>query len=212
MTEPLETLPSHLAKHADMQLVNLCEGVFVYAPRVPHSLLIALESLGYTLNKGSTDLKDRYPYDIAYNCAIVGKYAFLNAKYTDKVLLGYLAKCNIEPIHVEQGYAKCSTLILSGEAIITADSGIHKKAVSVGIDALLIPPQKNIVLKGYDYGFIGGCGGLISKNKLAFYGNLEALDNSREIGFFLGKHGITTVSLSDENIEDLGGLIPLCSV
>ncbi len=209
-TEKHPMLPSPLARHIDMQMVNVCEGVFVYAPDTPKETLLSLECLGFELIRGTALLKDYYPYDIAYNCAIVGKNAFLNPKFTDPIVLSMLDKCNIKVQPVKQGYAKCSTCILSKEAIITADSQINGKAIDAGIDSLLISPQKNILLKGYNYGFIGGASGLISADELAFFGDMDTLEDVNIIFEFLIKHCIKPVSLAAGNLIDLGGLFPLC--
>lgn len=203
-------LPSPLSKHVDMQMVNVCEGVFVYAPGTPIETLSSLKGLGFELIKGATFVKDYYPWDVAYNCAIVDKNSFLNPKYTDSTVLSMLAKCGIKVHPVKQGYAKCSTCILSKEAIITADSQIYGKAIETGLDSLLISPQKNIVLKGYNYGFIGGATGLISADELAFFGDFNTLADVNIIFEFLLKHCIKPISLTAGNLIDLGGLFPLC--
>ncbi|HHW22536.1 MAG TPA: hypothetical protein GXX26_06600 [Clostridiaceae bacterium] len=210
-TEKHPVLPNGLAKHADMQMVNVCRGVFVYAPDTPENTLSSLKAIGYELIEGATRLKSRYPFDVAYNCAIVGKNAFCNPRYTDPTVLSMLDKCGIRIFPVKQGYAKCSTCIISEEAIITADSKIHEKALVAGLDSLLIRPQDSIILDGYDYGFIGGATGLISENELAFFGDFITLNDNIIIGEFLNKHGIKPISLAKGNLVDLGGLFPLCA-
>lgn len=211
-TEAHSSLPLPLSYHADMQMVNVGEGVFVYAPGVSENALAKLKKLGFELIRGSVMLKNRYPFDIAYNCAIVGKDAFLNPKYTDPIVLELLVKNNIRLNPIKQGYAKCSTAVVSEEAIITADLQIHRKAVEAGLDALLIRPQKNIILEGYDYGFIGGCSGLISDKEIAFFGDLSTLQDANVICGFCTKHGKKAISLAKGNLIDLGGLFPLTSV
>lgn len=211
-TEPCSSLPSPLSYHVDMQMVNISEGVFVYAPEVSENTLRELKKLGFELISGLTTFKDHYPFDVAYNCAIVGKNVFLNPKYTDPVVIELLVKNNIRVNPVKQGYAKCLTAVVSEEAIITADLQIYKKAVETGLDALLIPPQKNIIINGYDYGFIGGCSGLISDKEIAFFGDLNTLNAGDVIFEFCKKHGKKTISLARGNLIDLGGLFPLTSV
>ena len=102
--------------------------------------------------------------------------------------------------------------MLNDHAIITADKTIHNAALQNGIDSLLIPPQKGIILKGYDYGFIGGATGLISDHELAFSGDFNELEQKETMLLFMEKHGIVPVSLSNERVADVGGLIPLSSV
>ncbi|MGI6083903.1 MAG: DUF6873 family GME fold protein [Acetivibrionales bacterium] len=212
LTDAHPSLPLPLSCHVDMQMVNICKGVFVYAPGISENILLKLKMLGFEMIRGSVPVKDHYPYDVAYNCAIVGKNAFLNPKYTDPLILDFLAKNNIKVHPVRQGYAKCSTAVVSKEAIITADMLIYKKAAEAGLDALLIPPQKNIVLEGYDYGFIGGCSGLISDKEIAFFGDISNLESSDAILEFCNKHGKKAISLTNGSLIDLGGLFPLTSV
>lgn len=205
-------LPLSLTCHADMQLVNISEGVLVYAPGVSCNTCTSLKEIGYKLIKGLTPVEKHYPFDIAYNCAIVGNKAFLNPKFTDPLTLDLIEKAGIEIYPVKQGYAKCSTCIVSEEAIITADFHIHKKAVEAGIDVLLINPQTNIVLPGYNYGFLGGACGLLSANELGFFGDINKLFNADSIIEFCKKHGKSILSLSKSEIFDLGGLFPLSTV
>jgi hypothetical protein len=92
-------------------------------------------------------------------------------------------------------------------SIITADLGIHRAALENGIDSLCIPPQKNIVLKGLDYGFIGGSSGKISERSLCFFGNVEKLDEWEKIVSFAGDRGVDVISLGDSPVEDFGSLM-----
>ncbi len=205
-------LPKPLACHVDMQLVNVSEGVLIYARGISHDTLLNLKKTGYELIEGSVYASDRYPFDIAYNCAIVGKNAFLNPKYTDPITLEIIKKAGIKIYHVKQGYAKCSTCIVSEEAIITADSHIYAKALEAKIDALLIRPQSNILLPGYNYGFIGGSCGLLSDNELAFFGEIEYLIDAEAIIDFCKKYGKNILPLLKGPVTDLGGLFPLSTV
>ncbi len=211
-TEPIQGLPPSLSRHTDMQMVNPAEGLMVFAPGTSPKALAALKDLGFELIQGDTPLTTAYPGDIAYNCAVVGERVFLNPKHTDRKVLEVLARTGTRIIPVKQGYAKCSVLILNEEAIITADPSIHQAALSEGMDVLLIPPQQRIVLKGYNYGFIGGTTGLLAPNRVAFFGDYALLDSWEAIAPFMKKHGLSPLALSHENPVDLGGLIPLCSV
>ncbi|MDD6312725.1 MAG: hypothetical protein PUB08_04590 [Firmicutes bacterium] len=146
----------------------------------------------------------RYPDDVLLNCAIIGKYAVCNKKYVSASLLD----AHFTPIDTRQGYAKCSTAIVSETAIITEDESIANAVRTVGIDALLI--QKGSVrLNGYNYGFIGGACGKISSNVLAFFGKIENHPDYHFIKAFCKNHGVDLLSLSNNELFDYGGLIPL---
>ena len=212
LMEPNPFLPKPLASHTDMQMVNVIEGVLIYAPGISEKTLYDLKKTGYDLIKGSAPVGAKYPFDVAYNCAIVGENAFLNPKYTDFVTMETIKKAGIKVYPVKQGYAKCSTCIVSKEAIITADPHIHAKALEAKIDALLIMPQHNIILRGYNYGFIGGSCGLISDYELAIFGEIKQLQEADAILKFCKKHGKKILSLSNTPVCDLGGLFPLSTV
>ena len=158
--------------------------------------------------EGKSLLKKDYPFDIAYNAALVGNNLFCNEKYTDISILNYCKDNDIKLINVNQGYAKCSICVVSDNAIITADKSIFKTSLRNNIDALLIE-NKGIVLKGYEVGFFGGATGLIEKNLLAVNGNISLHMDCNRILQFCSKYGVTVLSLSDEPIYDVGTIIRL---
>lgn len=202
-------LPS-VSGHPDMQMIHIRDNLLVCRPDMPEYFVGNLRSRGFEVCLGSTVLKKKYPGDIAYNVAIVGKTAFHNIRYTDPVLADILAKCSIRLVHVKQGYTKCSILAVTPESLITADSGIAAAAETAGIDVLKIPPQTKILLSGMSYGFIGGTAGYISNNTIAFTGYLDKADSAFEIKAFLKKYGIRHACLGENAIYDYGGLLPLC--
>lgn len=153
----------------------------------------------------------KYPNNIQYNVAILGNYAIHNFKYTDNIILEYLDKFNIKKINVKQGYCKCSICIVDENSIITSDEGIHKEVIKYGIDSLLIE-KGYIDLFDLDYGFIGGCSGLISKDTLSFFGDIKKHPDYNRILEFVNKKNKKIISLSNEKLLDLGSLIPLCTI
>lgn len=212
MLDPDMNLPAPVARHADMQLVMVDEGIMVHSPAVSRSILSVFNECGFVTVLGAKSCRASYPYDIAYNIAVIGKLVLANTRFADPVAVEYLQKAGRKIVPVKQGYAKCSTCILNEEAIITSDSGIAEKAAGHGKDVLLINPQTNIKLNGYTYGFLGGSTGLVSDHEMAFSGRFEDLNDNDKIDGFLRKYGIIPVSLSDEELQDIGSLIPLCSV
>jgi hypothetical protein len=94
------------------------------------------------------------------------------------------------------------------KSIITADRGIYHSVTSAGMDALLINPG-HIVLKGFDYGFIGGAAFKISKHKLAFTGLLELHPDKDKILKFLADRKIEPIYLTKQPIFDIGSAIPI---
>src|SRR5690606_17541261 len=124
---------------------------------------------------GGKTLSRNYPEDIAYNVARIGRYAVHNLQHTDQVLKYYLEEADIEFIHVNQGYSKCSTAVLNEHMALTSDISIHEKLTSYNITCLYINPEV-IILNGYNHGFIGGCTGLI--NEKIFLSTGKILDKN----------------------------------
>ncbi len=197
-----------VASHPDMLIHHVGKNTVIYAPDTDAQLLRRLEQYGFLLMKGEAYISPKYPSDIAYNVARVGHYYFQNLKYTDPVIKRQLEGQGVEPVNVKQGYAKCSVLVLDENSIVTSDPGIAKAAESKDLNVLFVK-ERAIRLPGLNYGFIGGIGGMISKNTLAINGDIKKLDCYSELVDFISKRNIKYVCLSDEYVTDIGSIIPL---
>ncbi len=148
-----------------------------------------------------------YPNDVSFNCVFFKNLLICNEKYINAQILDFAKSSGKIIINVRQGYAKCNICIVDENSIITEDVGIAKKLKSNNIDVLLLE-HKIVRLKGYEYGFIGGCSGKIAKDKLAFFGNIENHPEFKKIYEFLYKRDVEAVSLTNGYLCDLGSLIP----
>lgn len=156
--------------------------------------------------EGKSVLKYDYPYDIAYNAARVGNYLFCNREHTDLNIIDYCINNDIKILDIKQGYAKCSICVISNNAIITADKNIYSVAKENNIDVLLTTNDK-IKLNGYKNGFIGGATGLLKNDLLAVNGNIKLLDDCKLIEEFCKNYGVSIISLTDDEIVDIGSII-----
>jgi hypothetical protein len=206
---PHPSLYTAVCSHPDMLLHHIGGETIVYAPGTDPTLIDALLSDGFSLLKGESILSPAYPADISYNIARVGSMYFHNLKYTDPVIKRQLFKRDIEPIHVEQGYSKCSVLPVDANSIITSDAGIAKAAEKKGLEVLLVDCERSICLPGLNYGFIGGAGGMIGNSVCAINGSLDALSCSDEFSAFVLKKSIIIKELSDSSVTDIGSVLPL---
>ena len=66
--------------------------------------------------------------------------------------------------------------------------------------------QGGITLPPYEYGFIGGSSGVYGK-KIYFFGDITRHKDADKILKAINDEGYTAVSLSDEELTDLGGII-----
>ena len=205
-TEPIFNLSKPVSYHADMQF--FCVGNNEIVTLQGNKLIKTLKKLGFSVIETDNYPSKIYPNDILCNAFTLNKRLFGKLEFIDKIIIDYCKKNEIELVDVKQGYAACSTCIVDEKSIITADSTIAEAVRKQGIEALLIEAG-HIELHGYDYGFIGGCCGLIDKNKIVFTGNINTHPNANEIKEFLYKRRIEIISLANGNLIDIGGIIPI---
>lgn len=200
---------SAISYHPDIMLHHIEKEYIIYAPQTHPVLLMRLASEGFKLIEGDSVLTPKYPGSIAYNVARVGNLAFHNLKYTDPILRRELEARNVELVHINQGYAKCSISIVNHNSIITSDAGIAKIAESKGLEVLLIDSEDGIRLQGVDKGFIGGASGLVDCDKWLISGNIDTLKNAQRIYDFLVDRNIEPVSLYGGEVLDIGSILPV---
>ena len=196
---PFSALSEPTDTHADMLMLVAGNVIFTHADYqvdFPDS---------YKIVKISEQLGDKYPHDVLFNIAIVGKHVFCNKKHASSEILDYLVGHGYSIHHVAQGYAHCSTCIVGNNAIITADEGIFALASSIGIDALQISAG-HISLPPYNYGFIGGASGT-TENAVYFCGSLKCHPEGEAISTFIKSHGKRVVELCDSPLSDVGGIV-----
>ena len=192
---PFSALNHPTDTHADMLLLEINGKVFKHRD---YMLDGAFESI-------SEPMGAKYPHDVLLNIAVVGSHAFCNVKHASKTVLKYLEDNGYTIHRVAQGYAHCSTCIVSDKAIITADDGIYTAACEIGIDALLIGAG-SISLPPYGYGFIGGASG-VTDDAVYFCGSLEYHPDGERIRAFIEKYGKRVVELCDAPLADVGGIL-----
>ena len=205
-TERAEWLPEPVCDHADMQVFGFGEGR-VLLDKKNSFLTKRLKAHGLKVEFCTKDTGNSYPDDVVLNCFIVKDILVCNKNTADEKIMMFADKCLYNAIHVNQGYTKCSSAILGDGSIITADESIHEKTTGI-IDCLKISCG-HIELPGYDYGFIGGCCGLIDKNKLFFTGDISAHPDYSKIERFCKKHNTQIVFIRDKPLRDIGGIITI---
>lgn len=203
-SEELNELRYNEKYHADMQLCIINNKAFI--PRNCRELNKSLSSFPYDIVECDC-ISAEYPNNVSLNVALIGNKLLCKASALDKKLREYCILQGIDIINVNQGYTKCSTLILNDNAIITADTTIQKEASKQGIDVLKIT-QGGILLEGADYGFIGGCSGVID-DTVYFFGDITTHPDSSDIIGFIKKHNMKHVNLLREQLIDIGGFVQI---
>ena len=186
-----------VSNHADMLFYQI-NSKKILAYYKCYEEMSYLTNMGFEVQISHTKLQKDYPYDVQFNVARVSNFIICNEKHSHPNILtsGIILNSN-------QGYSKCSTLIVDSNSIITADISIYNIAIKNHIDALLIS-HGNIILKGYDYGFIGGCGVKIDSNTIYFTGNILSHPDSSIIIEFLNARNVNFICGVYPQLVDVG--------
>ena len=204
--QPSPLLPAPIAHHADILCCHCAENTVVSCDR---TLTDRLLSYGINVAESALTPGSVYPDDCGLNCLVLGDIALGRTSSLDPALLELLRSRVVELINTRQGYARCSVAPVDSHSVITADRGIAGRLTAAGFDVLLISPG-GIALDGYDTGFIGGCCGKLSANRMLFCGDLMTHPDGGSIAGFLAERGVSYECSHDGILTDFGGFIPLC--
>lgn len=203
--EPSTDLDDEIASHADINAFN-CNGEYI----------ILNESIADQIGEVGGDsshvmcsgIKSPYPDDIKLNGAIIGNKLLCNEKHIADEIIHYAQKRNLEIIHTNQGYSKCSVCVVADNAVITEDDGIAYLLKNYQIKVLKIT-------KGYVYlsdkhcGFIGGASGKLSNTEIYFSGDISSHPDYERIIDFLNNYNVKPVFNRNRRLNDFGGFIKI---
>lgn len=206
--EPCPDLPEGIASHADLQILHL-GGNSVLTASCSKKSTDMLNMMGFDIKNTCENLDFSYPGDCLINAEIIGRNIIINPDTADESIMRFAEENNYNIIAVKQGYAKCSVLAVCEDAIITADPGIAKILQGKEMEVLKIK-EGGIYLKGYDTGFIGGCGGMVESKILGTSGDLKSINDYENIKDFLRNRNIYAENLGGRILRDIGGILPLC--
>jgi len=202
---PFEKLPSPVASHPDM-LLFISDGVLITHKDyydVAKAEIDRIASAGkLSVLLSDEEIGNTYPHDILFNAATVGNFVLCLEKSVSKHIRALADETGRKIFNVNQGYTKCSTVVVNNNAVITSDRTVALAARECGIDLLFVRPGY-INLPGYDTGFIGGASGRLG-DKIYFCGNLDTHPDAMAIRAFCAAHCRTAISLSNEPLFDAG--------
>ena len=171
-------------------------------------LFIELKRLIPPIKINITDDKraPSYPDECILNALVIGERIFCKSDTVSKAILKLAEHRGYKICHTRQGYPACSVLSF-GECAITADEGLASLMRKNGVNVTLIS-QGHVSLPPYKHGFIGGASGVCG-DKIYFFGDISSHPDCDVICNVIRDAGFTPVSLSDEPLADLGGIIAL---
>ena len=141
------------------------------------------------------------------NFADIGDYIICNKSILTEKIAEFIPQKEI--IDVKQGYSKCSVCICKRNTIITDDISIYNAVSQYDNIKSLLVEKGNVSIGKYDYGFIGGCCGLIDKNLLLFNGDLSTHSDFDKIKNFLYDNEVNYIDIKGKPLTDIGSIIPI---
>lgn len=164
--------------------------------------------------KGKSYLKEKYPFDIAYNVCQIGQNVVHNFKYTDEKVLEIIQKEKLNMININQGYSNCSIAVIDSNSAIVTDKNIAEILIKNKIDVLLIDDDLDIKLlkNNAEYsnmkGFVGGCITRID-DKVIIFGELSKIDRNGKIRKFIESRDLKIIEFRGMDVIDYGGILAL---
>lgn len=201
-------LISELAYHPDILVNNFRKGMWICENDAKYLPKEVDKSIFY---ESETELFHLYPKDCPFNNFRIGKLLIcgMSADYLIRAYAEY-DECRI--INVQQNYAKCCSIPVTENAIITCDYYIGRALRKNGFDVLTLQDSDTIGLRGYSHGLIGGCAGKLSNDLIGFTGNLNLYEYADDVRDFCKNHKVDVISLSSEPMYDYGGILPITEV
>lgn len=162
-------------------------------------------AVGNVFSSKNGEVGEKYPENVGFNAVCLDKYFIHNLKITNPRLKAYVSELGLTPVHVKQGYTKCSCVVVNGSSIITADDGIFKVLSAFSDINLLKIRSGYVLLPGCDCGFLGGASGRVG-DTLFFNGDLTKHPDFANILSFTENLGVK-VKWFDYPLEDIGSII-----
>ena len=203
-SEENNAIDKAVSKHTDLSALYLGNGKIII-DKGQSELIKRLESVGFTVTETENTVTGSYPGDCILNHTVINGFIIGKSQIFDAAVKRLCKNLNL--ISVNQGYCKCSVLVVDENSVITDDVSIARKVSEKGINCLLIS-KGDVFLDGHGYGFIGGASGKISEDEIVFFGDVTEHRDYKRIKEFLDKRKMRIICF-DFPLTDFGGIIPV---
>lgn len=196
-----------IASHPDL-VITIVDNSLIIDENADSSIFLQLDALHVPYIRSSCVLGSKYPEDVAYNAVVTGHHLIHRLDSTNTLTLQHCRNIGKALVNVKQGYSKCSTVIVDNKHLISTDNGICQ-IIRNYTDINILPVQPGFVeLEGFDYGFLGGCSGLI-RDTLVFHGDLSKHPDYFSIKEFVESTGKRLLYFTDFPLRDIGSILVL---
>lgn len=196
---PSNNVSKPICRHSDTLYLKIDKNTFIISEcQIKNKSL--LENEGYKVIIYDK-LKPGYKTESFLNFIINDKYVIRNTKTSLILNNKYLTE-----IKVKQGYTRCSTICINSGAYITDDDNIYERLEKNNLDCIKLS-KGDILLDGYEYGFIGGSCVLLNENEILFFGDISNKKDKNLVVEFLSKYNINAIFIEGKKLVDLGSAI-----
>ena len=202
-TEKSADVSQPISLHADVLYLKV-DNKTIYVSECQKNNIKLLKSLGYDVR--TVKLSPGYKTESKLNIVVTDDMILCNPK-TSIDVSEFAGDRKI--VYTNQGYTKCSTVVLGNNSFITEDESIYKSLTSEGKNCLLIE-KGHIRLDGYGYGFIGGASGHFEDiNTILFTGDVRKHCDYLNIKEFCHNRNTVVDCINAAALSDIGGIILL---
>ena len=206
---PSPDLPTAISSHPDTLIFKIENELFTsvtYCDQAAYIFSDLRENFPHLKIHFTSDIFGKtYPNDCPFNALMVGKKILGKSSSLSNKIKEYAALYGYEIVNTNQGYPACTTLKISDSSFVSSDVGMIKKIEECKVKVAKIS-NSNIILPPYEYGFIGGASG-VYKDTVYFFGDISRHCDAQKIEKAIMEENKKIVSLSDEDLQDLGGII-----
>ena len=202
-TEKSTDVSQPISLHADVLYLKT-ENKEIYVSECQKNNINFLKSLGYRVN--TVKLLPGYKDECKLNTVVTDNMILCNPKTSTDISK---FKNNKIIVYTNQGYTRCSTVVIDNDNFITEDVNIYQALSSQGKNCLQIE-KGQVRLEGYDYGFIGGASVFLKEeNTLLFFGDITIHSDYFRIKSFCESISVKFDYVQGIKLEDLGSAITL---
>ena len=195
-----------LINHCDLSLLKINEQIFV-VERTQTRAKTILHNLDKTVISIDMQEKADYPSDCILNFVVVGRYILGCQKAITECIKSIIDNNKLVFKSINQGYAKCSTIVLNDHSVITDDESVFRAVKEFGIDCLLIT-KGDVKLDGFNYGFIGGASFVDEQErKVFFFGDITKHSDYIRIKEFIENKSYYLHYIPGKQLTDIGGAV-----
>ena len=205
---PSSRLPEALASHTDMLICRLgCDYITSadYLDEAPFGIQEIYDLLHPRFHFTADVFGSEYPNDAIFNCLGFGNILFSKSDTVSSYVLNIARDKGYRVVRTKQGYPACTVLKLNDEAAITSDRGMARLLSEYGIRVYEIE-DGGIMLPPYEYGFIGGAGGVYGGD-VYFVGDVTRHPSYEVIKSAAESEGLGIISLGNTTLLDVGGIL-----